>query len=115
MSTVNQIVGGAFQDADGNLLANGYLTFELSADGVANTSTLVCSGLIIQILLDMFGDVVTTTAQNLYPNDGLTPSGTFYIVTAYTATGERVWGPNCQSILSTPSPFNISAWIPGKV
>jgi len=36
MSTKVQITGGAFQDAAGNLLVNGYLLFVLSQDGLVN-------------------------------------------------------------------------------
>ena len=115
MSSVNQIIGGSFQDSEGNLLASGYLLFELNQDGVVNTGTLICAGRVIKVPLDSSGNVVTSTTYSLWPNDVLLPSGSFYSVTAFTKNGERVWGPNPQSVLSTPSPFNISAWIPGKV
>jgi hypothetical protein len=49
------------------------------------------------------------------PQAGSATTGTFYMVSAYSASGTLVWGPNPQSILSLPSPFDIGAWIPGKV
>ena len=115
MSTVNSLTGGSFQDSDGNLLVKGYLLFELNQDGVVNTSTLICAGRTIRVPLDSSGNVVTSPVNNLWPNDVMTPSGSFYLVTAYTESGVKVWGPNPQSVLSSPSPFNVSAWVPGKV
>jgi len=114
-STVNQIVGGVFQDSEGNVLANGYLIFVLSQDGIVNTSTRVCAGYEIRVPLNSSGSVASSPVQNLWPNDVLTPSGTFYTVSAYTASGQLVWGPNPQSVLHTPSPFDIGTWVPGKV
>jgi len=112
MSTVNQIIGGAFQDIEGNPLANGYLLFELSQDGTANTSTLVCAGRVIRVPLDANGNIKTSPTYSLWPNDVLTPSNSFYAVTAYTSSGVKVWGPNVQQVLSSPSPFNVGAWVP---
>lgn len=112
MSTTNQITGGAFADSEGNVLANGYLLFELNQDETVNTSTLVCAGLVIKIPLNSSGNVVTSPAYKLWPNDLITPSGFFYTVTAYTSQGERVWGPNAQQVLSSPSPFDIGSWTP---
>jgi len=112
MSTINQIVGGSFADSEGNLLANGYLLLQLNQDEVVNTSTLICSGLVVKVPLDSNGNVVTSPAHSFWPNDLITPSGSFYTVSAYTKNGERVWGPNVQQILSSPSPFDIGAWVP---
>jgi hypothetical protein len=115
MSTVNQISGGLFQDNEGNPLANGYLLLELSQDCTVNTTTQVCSNCIIKVPLDVNGNVVVSPVYSLWPNDVLTPSGTFYFISAYTVNGELVWGPNCNQILSSPSPFVLGALIPGDV
>ena len=115
MSTVNQITGGAFQDSEGNPLANGYLIFELNQDEVVNTSTRVCSGKTIQVPLNSSGNAITSPSHSLWPNDVMIPAGSFYSVSAYSANGTLVWGPNAQSVLSSPSPFNLGAWIPGKI
>lgn len=115
MSTVNQIIGGTFNDTLGNPLSNGYLLFRLNQDAVANSNTQVCSSTFVKIPLDSNGNVITSTVYSLWTNDVLTPSGTFYKVEAYTSGGQLVWGPNSQSVLSTPSPFNLDAWIAGKV
>ena len=115
MSTVNQLTGGVFADSEGNVLANGYLLFELNQDGFVNTNTQVCPGRVIKIPLDSGGNIVFSPAYSLWPNDVLIPSGSFYLVSAYTSKGELVWGPNSQSVLSSPSPFDVGNWIPGKV
>jgi hypothetical protein len=115
MSIINQISGGSFQDNEGNPLANGYLLLELSQDCIVNTTTLVCSNFTVKVPLDVNGNVVTSPSYSVWPNDVLTPSGTFYFISAYTANGELVWGPNCNQILSSPSPFVLGALIPGDV
>lgn len=112
MAIVNQIIGGGFQDSEGNLLANGYLQLQLNQDETVNTSTLICSGLVITVPLDVNGNIVTSPAYSFWPNDLISPSGSFYTVTAFTQSGERVWGPNSQQILSSPSPFDVGAWVP---
>jgi hypothetical protein len=114
---VNQIVGGNFQDILLNPLTNGYLTFELSTDETvtATSSTQVCSGMAIRIPLDGTGNVAVSPVYNLWPNDALTPTGSYYSVSAYSSKGQLVWGPFPQSVLSTPTPFDIGSWIPGKL
>jgi hypothetical protein len=112
MSTVNQITGGAFNDSEGNVLANGYLIFELSQDEIVNTSTQVCAGRQIRVQLDSSGNVPLSPVSNLWPNDVLTPSGSTYLIWAYSAKGQLVWGPNSLRVLSSPSPFDLGALIP---
>lgn len=115
MSALNQLSGGAFQTPVGNLLANGYLIMQLSQDARVNGTTQVVSGYKVKINLDGSGNVVASPSQSVWPNDALTPAGTFYIVTGYSSNGLLVWGPNSQQVLSSPSPFNIGAWIPSSV
>jgi hypothetical protein len=114
MATKVQLTGGAFQDPEGNLLANGFLLMELNQDAQVNTSTEVCAGFVLKILLDANGNVAASPAQYVWPNDVLSPGNTFYTVTAYTAQGQLVWGPNTQLVLSSPSPFDIGKWVPGS-
>jgi hypothetical protein len=114
-TTKVQLSGGAFQDVAGNPLANGFLLMRLSQDGQVNTSTEVCAGWVFKVLLDASGNVSSSPPQSVWPNDVISPSGTFYNVSAYSAEGQLVWGPNAQQVLSTPSPYNIGAWIPGSV
>ncbi len=112
MSTKVQLTGGNYQDAAGNVLANGYLIMELSQDGQVNTSTELAAGRKIKIFLDSSGNVVTSPPQYVWPNDVITPPNTFYIVSAYTFAGQLVWGPNAVQVFSTPSPFPIGTWPP---
>lgn len=109
-----QLSGGAFQSAIGSPLANGYLLLSLSQDAQVSSQE-IGAGSEIKILLDSSGNVASSPAQSVWPNDVLSPANTFYNVSAYTAEGQRVWGPNAQQVLSSPSPYDIGAWIPGAV
>lgn len=109
------LIGGGFQDCLGNPLAYGYLTFKLIKDAISNTGFQLGQGREITIQLDSSGNVSTSPTQSIWPNDLLTPSGTYYMVSAYTEAGQLVWGPNAQQVLSTTDPFNIGVWIPGLV
>jgi hypothetical protein len=125
MSTVNQLTGGGFQDILGNVLAYGTMLMQLNVDAnlITPISTTISSNDSILILLDANGDVQTSPAQSVVPNDQLIPinlnggrdGDTFYTVSVYSAEGQLVWGPNAQQVLSTPSPFDIGTWIPGTV
>ena len=56
-----QITGGAFQDFEGNVLANGYLTMQLSHDEQeAVDPGEVVAGLILRVPLDANGNVAGT-------------------------------------------------------
>jgi hypothetical protein len=115
MSTPNQIIGGPFVDNLGNPIANGSLVLKLSQDAQANqglNNVQVGSGLGVTVPLDSNGNIITSPNQLVWPNDVLTPAGTFYNVSAYNQNGQRVWGPNAQTVLSTTSPFDISVWLP---
>lgn len=115
MATTVQLIGGAFQDAEGNPVANGFLLFELSEDSRANSISEICSGTKPKILLDANGNIQSTPAQYIWPNDVLTPTETYYTVTGYKVNGQRVWGPCYQRVLSTPSPFDVGTWTPNAV
>lgn len=88
MSVKNQLTGGGFQDAEGNPFANGYFIMQLTKDGQVNGNTLLAGGYQIKILLDSSGNVVTSPAQSVWPNDVITPA-TSYIVSGYAASGHR--------------------------
>lgn len=115
MSTTNQLTGGEFQDILGNPLVDGFLLMELSEDVTIDTSIAVGRGVTIMIPLDSNGDVETSPPQSVWPNDVMTPSDSFYMVSVYSESGQLVWGPNAQQVLSTPSPFDVTAWNPGLV
>lgn len=110
--SANALTGGAFQDAAGNVLSNGYLVFELSHDELDTvTGAQICAGLLRTIWLDNNGNVAPNQlAEN---NDQLLPAGSFYTVTAYRSDGVKAWRSfQYVTILSSPSPFNLNAVIP---
>ena len=116
MATKTQLLGGAFQDSEGNPLSFGYLTMKLSQDASVSGVGNICSGLEITIQLDVNGNVVASPAQSVWANtDGvLSPINTYYRVTGYTAAGQRAWGPNNQQVGSGAS-FNLDTWVPNTV
>lgn len=61
-----ELVGGNFQDSQGNLLVNGYLKMKLSSDEEVNDS-LICSGIEITVTLDANGNAVA--GQYIWGND----------------------------------------------
>jgi hypothetical protein len=115
MSSTVQLTGGNFQSSSGDLLVNGYLTFSLSQDAQVNSTTNICAGREIKVLLNASGSISTSPPQYMWPNDVMTPANTFYIVRGYTSAGQLVWGPNSQQIFSTPSPYDVGAWKPNAV
>jgi hypothetical protein len=112
MSGKTTIYGGAFQDASGNTLANGYLTMQLSHDEQESVDPgQVVSGLSLRVPLDANGNIVGTVY--VWPNDQLDPSNSYYIVNAYRRDGTLAWGaPQFVSVPSSPSPYNVGNWIP---
>jgi len=114
MST--QVIGGSFQDILGNPIALGSITFELMQDAQVTGQPIdICMGTIITLLLDSSGNVASSPAQNLWSNTQLTPNGTFYRVSVYTANGQLVWGPNSQQIIDSSGSYNVGEWVPGIV
>jgi hypothetical protein len=113
MATKTELVGGAFQDSQGNLLVDGYLKMRLSQDSEVNDS-IICAGIEVTIQLDANGDAVA--GQFVWGNDVLLPVNSFYIVTGYTAKGQPAWGPNNQQVLSNSyGLFDLGSWVPNQV
>lgn len=88
------LVGGAFQDSSGNPLAAGWLEWKLSHDSniciLGSTSgSQVTAGIPVKIFLDQNGNV--GPGQTIWPNDQLTPSGSYYTVKAFNSQGLEVW------------------------
>lgn len=121
--TVNQLVGGSFQNILTQPLSNGYLLFKLDQDAIANGTAYIAAGTTFRIDLDSSGNVQTSPPQSIWPNDALVPvngigendQDTYYFVSGYSSAGQLVWGSNAQQVLSTPSPFDLGTWIPGVV
>jgi hypothetical protein len=115
MATIATLTGGAFQDASGNPIANGYILVYLNQNGVTSNTPgqQLASGQVIKLTLGSDGNLVA--GQKLWPNDGILPAGTTYVATLHAANGQVLWGPNTVSVLSTPSPYDIGAWVPTSV
>ncbi len=107
------VYGGNFQDAQGNPLANGYLTFRLNTDAmVANSPNIqVGAGRVVNVTLGLDGNVYG--AFPIWGNDVLQPSGTVYIVHGYSAAGELVW--NNQMTITGSSTFDLGSWVPSNL
>jgi hypothetical protein len=115
-----QLIGGSFQDNEGNPLADGYLLMQLSQDAQAQIggfpSGQICSRIKVKVPLDSNGNVQGTPGDNLgpicvWPNSGLAPTGTTYAVWAYTADGQLAWGPQYLTVTGTTT-FNCNTWTP---
>lgn len=88
------LVGGGFQDSAGNPLSNGWLEWKLNHDsniGVlgGNNGSQIVAGITVKIYLDQNGSAVQN--QGLWPNDQLTPAGSYYTVRAFDHNGIEVW------------------------
>jgi hypothetical protein len=115
-----QLVGGGFQDSEGNVLENGYLEFFLSQDTSISSVGNICSGIAVSVQLDSSGNVAssssTPTAPNQYiwGNDVMSTPNTFYKVLGYTASGQPAWGPNNQQVVGSGT-FDLGTWIPNTI
>ena len=102
-----QIYGGNFQDAAGNPLNGGMVTFRLTTDAQVVDSQIMAK-IITKATLDSNGDVSGTVY--LWPNDQLTPA-TVYRIQAKSASGELVWqSENC--IPSGAGSFDLGSLVP---
>jgi hypothetical protein len=112
-----QIVGGPFQDALGNALSNGYLVMQLQHDAVALNVGQIVGNMAVHIPLDINGYIqgtVTGAPVYIWPNNVLLPPDGNYLIWAYDSVNRLAWdNPQVQQVLSSPSPFNVDAWIPG--
>jgi hypothetical protein len=119
-ATKTQLIGGGFQDSEGNILANGYLEFYLSQDSSVTGVGNVCAGIAVRIQLDSNGNAASSSStptaadQYIWGNADFTTSNTFYRVIGYTAQGQPAWGPNNQQV-GTGSTFNLGTWVPNTV
>jgi len=98
----------AFQDGAGNVLANGTLILRLNQ--LAN-AVLSGGGQIepISVVIPLASTgLITGAPVNLWANDQLTPTGTFYVMQLFNSNGLRVAGPVNWTIAGT-SPIDLSA------
>jgi hypothetical protein len=115
MATKVQLTGGAFQDSEGNVLANGYLRLYLNQDASVTGTATVCSGIYVQIALDSNGNISASPTQSVWGNDQLSPANTYYRVYGYTASAQLAWGPNNQQVIGNGGTFNVGTWVPNQV
>ncbi len=105
------LVGGAFQDSEGNPLANGYLIMQLGGDAVIPTVGQLCAGTKVKVQLNSSGSATSTP---VWPTNIMQPQNNYYTVIAYSAAGQRVWGPQYQVVLNDQSTFDLSRWVPAN-
>lgn len=93
--------GGQFQDSSGKPVSLGWLEWQLSHD--SNVCVLggpignqIVSGIKTKIFLDQNGNALP---GQIWPNDQLTPSGSYYNVKLYNNQGIEVWGVPQQFVL----------------
>jgi hypothetical protein len=90
---------------------------QLQRDAAITGGGLVTGNISVRVPLDANGYISGTIAGTpvyIWPNDELTPTGGTYIVWAYDQYNRLAWdNPQVQQVLSTPSPFNANAWVPG--
>jgi hypothetical protein len=109
---LQSICGGNFTDEEGSPLASGFLDCLLSHDE-QNTSgpSQVVAGLRKKIFLDNNGNAVT--GSQLFANDAMNPTGSYYEVMAYKNDGTRAWKyPQYVIVTTSLSCFSLSAIIP---
>lgn len=104
------LTGGHFQGADGRPLAGGYLIVKLSADCQSPDGQVV-AGVGVTVPLGNDGNV--SGAFALWATSLLDAGGdsVFYAVTAYTAEGQKCWGPYQQQLPNVPV-YDIGGWTP---
>lgn len=105
LTAPNPIIGGAFQDLEGNPLANGYVLCKLTEDAQITGVGQLGAGAIMRIPLDASGNA--TGVVGLWPNDALLPNDSQYVMTAYSAAGQPVW-EGIKTVTSSPNPFPLT-------
>jgi len=106
------IIGGGFQDAEGNPLAGGSLKMQLSSDATYN-QYYICAGFVFETELDSSGNVLVPC--NVWPNNAIIgvwsgQADTYYMASAFTADGQLAWGPNAVTVSNASPPYDITVW-----
>lgn len=86
-----------FTDLAGSALANGYLLVSISTDVQTPTGQLGCRR-VVRVDLDASGNVSGTAL--FWPNASLAPTGTVYVLRAYTNAGQLALGPIYVTVIS---------------
>ena len=90
-TTPEPLVVNTFQLPNGQPVASGYMLIRLNMDGNVSGSSLQLCGNTIRLPLDNNG--ILSSSYLFWPNNAISPSGTYYIYSIYTAQGELVLGP----------------------
>lgn len=98
-----------FQNASGQCLANGTITFQLSQPAKITSGGGQVAPNFVTVTLDSNGEIPAGTT--LWGNDQLTPSGTGYTVIIRDSGSNVVSGPFVWSITGT-SPIDLSQEVP---
>lgn len=106
--TARQITGGNFQDPSGSPLNAGYVTFQLTTDGLISGNQ-ISAGVIVKATLDSNGSI--SGLFYLWPNNLMSPSTTKYIVKAFSNSGELSFESE-NVVPSGAGSFDIGTWIP---
>jgi hypothetical protein len=115
VATKVQLIGGAFQDSEGNLLANGFLKMTLNQDESITGVGQICSGIEIRINLNSSGGVSVSPVQSVWGNDQMLPVNSYYRVSGYNSSGQLAWGPNNQQVNGSGGTFDVGTWVPNVV
>lgn len=110
-----QLIGGNFQDSEGNVLSLGYLKMHLNQDENIIGVGQIAAGVTVTINLDVNGAISVSPVQSVWGNDQMTPVNSFYVVEGFTAQGQLAWGPNNQQIIGSGGTFDVGTWIPNTV
>jgi hypothetical protein len=110
-----QLIGGNFQDSEGNVLANGYLTLTLNQDATIIGVGQIASHVNVKILLNSSGSIDTTTPQSVWGNDQMSPVNSYYEVKGYKENGQPAWGPNYQQVIGSGGTFDVGTWVPNHL
>lgn len=84
-----------FEDADGTPLSGGHVKIGISSD-VYSPDGQICAGMTLTVALDNSGAM--TSIPQVWPNASLVPSGSYYVLSVYSAVGLRVSGPTSVTV-----------------
>jgi hypothetical protein len=98
-----------FTDTSGNPLSFGYALIHLGDDGNVPDG-LICNRSVLRANLDANGNMITV--PQVWNNTSILPIGTYYVLTAYTTSGELVFGPIKVTITLIPQTATVvgTAW-----
>lgn len=101
-------ITGSWQDPSGAAIAYGILSLKLSSDAVVVATSQIAPRN-IQFTLDSTGAIPAAT--QIWANDELNPSSTFYALAILEQGGGVVYGPEYFTIAGA-SPINLNTLVP---